>query len=69
MAAPATPSSFYKMLLVPDAQELVLEETEVLPAVTVPLHQAFGCTIAEDVTAAEPVPSFRASIKARCCKP
>ena len=63
--APATPSAFYKMLAVPDAQKLILAETEPLPAVQLPFQAALQYTLAADVLAAEPVPGFRASIKAR----
>lgn len=63
MAAPATPSAFYKMLSVPDAEALVLKETEQLPSQSVPFHAAFQHVLAEDVLAQEPVPGFRASIK------
>ncbi|KAI7845411.1 hypothetical protein COHA_001116 [Chlorella ohadii] len=61
--APATPSAFYKMLSVPDAVELILAETEPLPAVALPFQAAARHTLAADVRAAEPVPGFRASIK------
>lgn len=68
--APATPSAFYKMLGVPDAQELILAETQALPVVELPFQKALQHTLAADVRAAEPVPGFRASIKARrCCCP
>ncbi len=63
--APATPAAFYKMLSVPDAVELILSETAQLPAEEVPFAAAFQHTLAADVLAAEPVPGFRASIKAR----
>ena len=67
-APPATPSAFYKMLSIPDAQAKVLAESERLPAVEVPLAQALHHTLAADVLAPEPVPSFRASIKVgRAC--
>lgn len=62
--APATPAAFYKMLSVPDAVELILSETALLPAEEVPFAAAFQHTLAADVLAAEPVPGFRASIKA-----
>lgn len=65
MAAPATPSAHFKMVSVPAAQEQVLQETQHLPPVTVPFHQALQHVIAEDVLAQEPVPGFRASIKVR----
>jgi hypothetical protein len=64
MAAPATPSAFYAMLSIPEAQETILAETAPLPAEEVPFQQALHRTLAEDVLAAEPVPGFRASIKA-----
>lgn len=63
--APATPSAFYKMLSVPDAQELILSETQALPPVEVPFQQALQHTLAAEVRAAEAVPGFRASIKVR----
>lgn len=64
-ASPATPSALYKMLSIPDAQELILRESELLPAVEVPMAQALHHTLAADVLAPEPVPGFRASIKVR----
>lgn len=63
MAAPATPSAFYKMVSIPAAVQQVLEETVPLPAVAVPFSSALNHVIAEDVLAQEPVPGFRASIK------
>jgi hypothetical protein len=63
--APATPSAFYKMLAVPDAQELILSETQELPAVEVRFQDALHHTLAAEVRAVEPVPGFRASIKVR----
>lgn len=59
----ATPSAAYKMMEVPAAVELILGETEALPAEQVPFQAALGHTLAADVRAAEPVPGFRASIK------
>ena len=51
-------------------QELILAETQALPAVELPFQKALQHTLAADVRAAEPVPGFRASIKARrCCCP
>lgn len=67
--APATPAAFYKMLSVPDAVELILSETALLPAEEVPFAAAFQHTLAADVRAAEPVPGFRASIKASILMP
>jgi hypothetical protein len=63
MAGVATPSAAYKMISIPDALDIVLSETEVLPAETVPFQAALHHTLAEDVRAAEPVPGYRASIK------
>lgn len=63
--APATPSAFYKMLAVPEAQELILSETQELPAVEVRFQDALHHTLAAEVRAVEPVPGFRASIKVR----
>lgn len=56
------------MLPVPEAEALVLQETEPLPADSVPFQQAFQHVLAEDVLAREPVPGFRASIKVRACE-
>jgi molybdopterin biosynthesis enzyme len=53
------------MLAVPDAQEVILQHTEPLPCQRVPFQRALDHTLAEEVTAAEPVPGFRASIKVR----
>ena len=60
---PATPSALYKMISIPEAQQLVLKETECLPSVPRPLSEAQGCILAEDVHAPEDVPPFPASIK------
>lgn len=63
---PATPSALYKMISIPEAQEIVLKQTERLPSVSRPLSEAQGCVLAEDVHAPEDVPPFPASIKAQC---
>ena len=63
---PATPSALYKMISIPEAQQLVLKETECLPSVPRPLSEAQGCILAEDVHAPEDVPPFPASIKVQC---
>jgi gephyrin len=47
------------MLLVPDAQALVLAQTRALPA----LRDALGYVVAQDILAQEPLPPFPASIK------
>ncbi|PSC71843.1 Molybdopterin biosynthesis CNX1 [Micractinium conductrix] len=51
------------MLLVPDAVELILSETEALPAQRLTFQAALHHTLAAPVAAREPVPGFRASIK------
>ncbi len=53
----------YPMLLVPDAQALVLAQTVTLPPTTLPLQDALGYILAEDVYARDPLPPFPASIK------
>ena len=60
---PATPSALYKMISIPEAQEIVLSETQCLPSISVDLLEAVGHTLAEDVQAPEDVPPFPASIK------
>lgn len=60
---PATPSALYKMITIPEAQQIVLKETTCLPSVSMTLHEAQGCILAEDVQAPEDVPPFPASIK------
>ncbi len=62
---PATPSALYKMISIPEAQELVLSETQPLPSVSVDLAEAVGSVLAENVQAPENVPPFPASIKVR----
>lgn len=53
----------YKMLLIPEAQNIVLEQTRVLGTEKVPLLQALGRTLAQTVTAPDSLPPFPASIK------
>jgi gephyrin len=55
--------SAYRMVSVEEASSTVLAQTVVLPSERVPLSAATGRILAEDVTAAEPHPPFRASIK------
>ncbi|MCB9149102.1 MAG: molybdopterin molybdenumtransferase MoeA [Caldilineaceae bacterium] len=57
------PVSPYEMWPVPDALELVLAQTQSLPAHQVALEQAVGLTLAASVTAPEPLPPFPASVK------
>lgn len=60
---PATPAAFYKMIPIPEAQEIVLRETHVNDIVTIPIHEALGFVLAESVTAKDDLPPFPASIK------
>ena len=62
---PATPSALYKMISIPEAQEIVLSETQPLPSVSVGFVDAVGSVLAENVQAPENVPPFPASIKVR----
>jgi gephyrin len=62
-SGPRTPSAAFKMISIPEALEIVLSETQLLPAQRLPFQDAFRHTLAEDVHAAEPVPAYRASIK------
>lgn len=60
---PATPSALYKMISIPEAQHIVLAESQALPSISVSLSEACGAILAEDVSAPEDVPPFPASIK------
>ena len=51
------------MVSVDEAVQTVLTNTQALPAERLPLSAVLGRILAEDVTAAEPHPPFRASIK------
>ncbi|OAE30164.1 hypothetical protein AXG93_4295s1190 [Marchantia polymorpha subsp. ruderalis] len=51
------------MLSVHDALHMVLSVARRLEPVSVPLHRALGCTLAEDLTAPDPLPPYPASIK------
>lgn len=57
------PSSPYPMLAVADALEIVLAQATPLPPESVPLTNALGRVLAEDVHATGPLPPFPASIK------
>lgn len=48
---------------VEDALETVLRVVQRLPPVTVPLHDAAGKVLAEDIRAREPLPPYPASVK------
>ena len=60
---PATPSALYKMISIPEAQDVVLAESQCLPSLSVNLADADGCILSEGVKAPEDVPPFPASIK------
>lgn len=60
---PATPSALYNMISIPEAQSIVLAETQALPSTSANLSNAVGAILAEDVHAPEDVPPFPASIK------
>jgi gephyrin len=53
----------YPMLPVPEAQAVVLAQAKRLPTASVPLREAAGLILAEDVRAAEALPPFPASMK------
>ncbi len=57
------PESSYPMLPVSDALAAVLEQARPLPVEVVPLYEAQGRILADDLFAAEPLPPFPASIK------
>ncbi|KAF3455238.1 hypothetical protein FNV43_RR05686 [Rhamnella rubrinervis] len=51
------------MISVNEALQLVLRVAQRLPPVTVPLHDALGKVLAEDIRAPDPLPPYPASIK------
>ena len=51
------------MIPVADALKTVLNASQRLPAVTVPLHDALGKVLAQDVCAPDPLPPYPASVK------
>jgi hypothetical protein len=53
----------YSFITIPEAQEIVLSHTQLLPAEEISLAQAYGRTLAAPVTAADNIPPFPASIK------
>ncbi|RWW45229.1 hypothetical protein BHE74_00048950 [Ensete ventricosum] len=57
------------MIPVDEALRIVLSVAERLPPVAVPLHEALGLILAEDVRAPDPLPPYRASIKASARQP
>lgn len=60
---PATPAARYKMISIPEAQSVVLNETVQTKIETVALHGAAGFILAKDVIAKDNLPPFSASIK------
>jgi hypothetical protein len=62
-AEPATPSASYKMITIPEAQQLVLHHAEQLQAEHVSLSASLGRILSEDVVAAEPLPPCEVSFK------
>ena len=63
-AAPRQPAAGYAMVSIPYAQKAALDAVPgPLPPVVVPLQQALGRVMAEDLVATSPLPPFAASIK------
>ena len=52
-----------KMISADEALRIVLSVAHELPPVTVPLHQALGKVLAQDIRAPDPLPPYPASIK------
>ncbi|XP_007015551.2 PREDICTED: molybdopterin biosynthesis protein CNX1 [Theobroma cacao] len=52
-----------KMISADEALQIVLSVAKQLPHVTVPLHQALGKVLAQDIRAPDPLPPYPASIK------
>ncbi|KAG0478271.1 hypothetical protein HPP92_012990 [Vanilla planifolia] len=60
----STPKApFGGMVPVKEALAMVLEAAVRLPAVTIPLQEALGLVLAEDIYARDPLPPYRASVK------
>ncbi|GLT61304.1 hypothetical protein SLA2020_340230 [Shorea laevis] len=51
------------MISADEALQTVLSVAQRLHSVTVPLHEAFGKVLAEDVRAPDPLPPYPASVK------
>ncbi|XVF19549.1 hypothetical protein REPUB_Repub11eG0121100 [Reevesia pubescens] len=56
-------STNLKMISADEALQIVLRVARKLPPVTVPLHQALGKVLAQDILAPDPLPPYAASIK------
>ncbi|XP_009601464.1 molybdopterin biosynthesis protein CNX1 [Nicotiana tabacum] len=52
-----------KMIPVEEALDIVLSVAQRLPPVALPIHEALGKILAEDITAPDPLPPYPASIK------
>lgn len=52
-----------QMIPVGEALEMVMNAAKQLPPITVPIHDALGKILAEDVKASDPLPPYPASIK------
>jgi len=59
----AATASAPSLVTVPQATRIILSIAKRLSPVTVPLHDALGAILAEDIVAPEPLPPFPASIK------
>lgn len=64
MSAKQTKSQ-YELKKVDDVLDIVASQAQALEACTMALHEARGAVLAQDVTAAGPLPPFPASIKVR----
>lgn len=63
-SAPATCVSATAAMISPEeALRKVLSVAQRLPPVTVPLHEALGKVLAEDIRAPDPLPPYPASVK------
>ncbi|CAN1732163.1 Molybdopterin biosynthesis protein CNX1 [Linum perenne] len=51
------------MISTEDALRIVLEAAQRLPPATVPLHEALGKVLAEEIRAQDPLPPYPASVK------
>ncbi|KAL2557340.1 Molybdopterin biosynthesis protein CNX1 [Forsythia ovata] len=51
------------MISVEEALDIVLSVAQRLPPLTVSLHEALGKVLAQDITAPDPLPPYRASVK------
>ncbi|KAH7862116.1 hypothetical protein Vadar_000157 [Vaccinium darrowii] len=56
-------SSSSTMIAAEEALQIVLRVAQRLPPVSVPLHEALGKVLAEEITAPDPLPPYPASIK------